>query len=343
LLVDAGRSGLALQVHGQVLRLDTAGNPEESPLYGKGPGPRKALWDELTVLCQEIETGRAKERIAGLRASHAEALREAPMRLATDLLLARSLALGADNARAIDVLRSGLADMPDDSDLRLRLGEQLAIAGERRAAMTELGRAAQIHTVGRNPYDAEIVWMIVAGLEADAAEMQKVLAFVRGVNNDGPSDVARSRVFTGLWAFFRGEWRDDALRSPVEPIDMPFMSVIAGWAALERGADSAAIAKTAAALAANPEARDVARLLGAHALVRAGRAAEAQPELVSALEVLARKARADVLALAWLALAHHVGGEVATALGDRRAATEHFHEAARIAPKCWFGRPPAKM
>ena len=42
----------------------------------------------------------------------------------------------------------------------------------------------------------------------------------------------------------------------------------------------------------------------------------------------------------WLALAHHVSGEVAGALGDAGAAAEHYRQAARIAPRCWFGRPP---
>ena len=340
LLVDANRSGLTLQAFGKALRLDTAANPEGSPLFGKGPGPRKALWDELTLLCQELEAGRARERITRVRALHTEALSEAPMRLATDLLLARSLALGGDSARAIEVLRSGLAEMPDDRDLRLRLGEQLAIAGERRAAMAELGRAVQVHTVGRNPYDAEVAWMVIAAIEADATEMERVHAILRAANSDGPGNVARSRAPSGLWAFFRGEWRNDALRSIGEPVDMPFVTVIAQWAELERGADPAAVATTAAALAVNPEARDVARLLGAHALVRAGRVAEAQPQVVSALEALSRKSRVDVLALAWLALAHHVSGEVADALGDPQSAAEHYRQAARIAPKCWFGRRP---
>ena len=74
--------------------------------------------------------------------------------------------------------------------------------------------------------------------------------------------------------------------------------------------------------------------------MRAGRVAEAQPQVVSALEALSRKSRVDVLALAWLALAHHVSGEVADALGDPQSAAEHYRQAARIAPKCWFGRRP---
>ena len=341
MLVDAGRAGLTLRVNGRTVRLDIGGNPEGSPLFGKGPGPRKALWDELVILCKEIEAGRAQERVAVLLTRHAEALGEAPMRLATDLLLARSLAVSGDHGRAIALLRAGLARTPNDSDLRLRLGEQLAIAGERRAAMTELSRAAQIHTLGRNPYDASGAWMAVAALEADAGEMERLLAFVRAANSEGSGDVALGRAFAALWAFLRGDWRDDALRPREALIDMPVVSVLTRWAELELGAAPGVVAAAAEAVAANPEARDVAHLLEAHALLRAGQAAEAHSLAVSALTSLQRRSRTDVPSVAWLALAHHVTGGAAAALGDGAAADEHYRQAARIAPKCWFGTRPA--
>jgi thioredoxin-like negative regulator of GroEL len=339
-LVDAGRSGITLDTGGRRVRLDVDGNPEGSPLFGKGGAARRRFWSGLALQCKELEAGRVGGGIDAFRDTPAEVLREPPMRLAASLLLARSLAIGGNHARAVELLRASLAEMPEDLDLRLRLGEQLAIVGERRAAMTELARATQVHTVGRMPLDAALTWAFVASMEADEAEIGKALAFCRAVGSEMPADVARGEDLQALWAFCRGDWGDAGLQRRETTTNMPFLAVLRKWAELERGADPATVVAGTQALADNAEVRELARTLEARALVGARRVGEAQAIIGAVVDTLTRRARTDVLALAWLALAHHVSGEAAVAAGDWASAADHFREAVRIAPRCWFGRPP---
>jgi tetratricopeptide (TPR) repeat protein len=136
----------------------------------------------------------------------------------------------------------------------------------------------------------------------------------------------------------RGDWDDNVLRHAEGFPTEAYLPVLAAWAELERGGSAEAVAAKADGLAAHAERRELAQLLRAAALVRVGRGAEGQALASRALEAVERRGRTDVLALAWAALAHRVNGEIDAALGDRRAAADHFRAAARIAPRCWFGR-----
>jgi serine/threonine-protein kinase len=337
-LLGAGADGIVLRLGTIRRRLDRDGNPEGAPSFGMGAGARRRFWDDLSVLCREIEAGRSSGVIAALRSGHADVLAEPPMRLAADLLLARSLATAGEHREAIALLREGLDLLPEDRDRQLRLGEQLAIAGERRAALAELARATRVQTAGRSPYDAELAWAAVASLEGDAAELAKVLAFLQAADQATSHEVRRSECFAALWAFMRGDWDDNVLRHAEGFPTEAYLPVLAAWAELERGGSAEAVAAKADGLAAHAERRELAQLLRAAALVRVGRGAEGQALASRALEAVERRGRTDVLALAWAALAHRVNGEIDAALGDRRAAADHFRAAARIAPRCWFGR-----
>jgi hypothetical protein len=208
--------------------------------------------------------------------------------------------------------------------------------------MAELAGATRVQTVGRNPFDAEVAWTTVAALEDDAEEYRKALDFVGAANSNGPLGGSRASCFVALWAFMRGEWNDPSLRPDYPCVAEPFVAVLQAWGALERGGDPGAAVATARSLAADPEMRLLAAVLEGHALVRAGRVTEAVGSGASAIDSLMRGSRTDVLALAWLALAYRVNGEIADALGDRRAADQHYRRAAVISPKCWFGRPPRR-
>jgi serine/threonine-protein kinase len=339
-LLRAGPDGITAEVRGRPVRLDGAGNPEGSALYGRGPQLRREFWNDLAKQCQEIEAGRPAGGLPLLAARYGAVLQEAPMRLAAVLLLTRSFAASGDRAGAIELLRTALAEMPDDLDLRLRLGEQLAIAGDHRAAMAELARAAQVHTIGRSPFDAEIVWAMVASLDGDATEIDKARRFWLATNGEHTTGVLRVACVQSLWAFCRGAWEDASLRAAAPVPDMPYVEVARLWATFARGADPRACAKQAAVLAANPEVRELARALEARAWLAAGDTVAAQTRLEGVVDVLTKRARTDVFALAWLAVAHRVSGEVAGAVGERRVAAEHYRRAAHIAPRCWFGRPP---
>jgi serine/threonine-protein kinase len=339
-LLRAGPDGITAEVRGRPVRLDGAGNPEGSALYGRGPQLRREFWNDLAKQCQEIEAGRPAGGLPLLAARYGDVLQEAPMRLAAVLLLARSLAASGDHAGAMELLRSALAEMPDDLDLRLRLGEQLAIAGEYRAAVAELTRAAQVHTIGRSPFDAVTVWAMVASLDGDAAEIEKAVRFWLATNGEHTTGVLRVACLQSLWAFCRGAWEDASLRAAAPAPDMPYVEVARLWATLARGADPRACAEQAAVLAANPEVRELARALEARAWLVAGDTAAARARLEGVVDVLTKRARTDVLALAWLAVAHRVSGEVAEAMGERRVAAEHYRRAAHVAPRCWFGGAP---
>jgi len=340
-LLDASAAGVSLRVRGEAVRLDADGNPAGSLLFGRGRQPRQKLWDDLTRLCRVLESGRDSERIGALRAAHSAVLTEAPMRLAADLLLARSLAIGGDHRAAIELLRGAVADLPDDRDLRLRLGEQLGIAGERRAAMTALERASQVGTAGRSPFDAELAWLTVAAIETDVGESQGAFAAIRSaVSADDPARVGENSEYLALLAFCRGDWGNGALRAgKVDPV-LEFAAVLRAWAELERGGDATRAANAAETLASNPEIRDLSRILQAHALVRIGRPDDARTLAAKAVESLALGSQTDFRALVWLALGHWVAGEAAAALGDQQGAAAEYSDAAAIAPKCWFGRPP---
>ncbi len=57
-VVAAGRSGITVRAGEAVVELDASGNPRTSPLFGRGPEPRRRFWDALAAACLEIEAGR---------------------------------------------------------------------------------------------------------------------------------------------------------------------------------------------------------------------------------------------------------------------------------------------
>lgn len=340
-VISAGRDGIEVRRRdNDLVRLDADGNPDGSPLHGMGGAPRERYWDELALLCLGLETReRPATDAAALRARNADVMAERPMRLATALLVARSLARAGNHPAAIGELEGEVAVQPAERDLHLRLGEYLSIAGASERGMAELRRAAAVGTVGRTPLDALAALAMVASATGSRAGVDQALASLHGVTSD---DTSLAPAFEALWSFCRGRWDDPALAPGPAVPDLPEVDVLREWASLERGSDAIAGASRAEALAANPEVRALAHVLQAHALVRAGRAAEAQGVAAAAIEPLTRRSRTDVAAATWVALAHRVSGEVAGALGDGRGAAEHYREAARIAPKCWFGETPKR-
>jgi len=344
-IVSAGRGGIVVRSRGdQITRFDSNGNLQSSPLFGKGPAPRQRFWDELVVLCLGLETGSQEPAgVAALRERHADVMAEPAMRLATALLAARSLAIGGQHRAAISVLAGEAAVQPGERDLALRLGEQLAIAGDYDRAMAELQRAASSNTVGRDPFDAIVAQNYLASVRDDSEGRDRALASQRGYYVNGEVGRKLGTDLNSIWAFCRGDWASAALGADKHSALLPAVDVLREWANLERGGDPATIAAHAEDLAGDPEARDLARLLRAHALVRAGRSDDARASAAAAAEALVRKSRTDVSAYVLLALAHWVEAEIAHSLGDGRAAKEHLSQAATIAPGCWFGRPPGSQ
>ncbi len=341
-VVSAGPAGVVLDVAGRTLKLDRYGNPSDSPLYGHGAGARTAVWDDLSAACLDIEAGRVDPgaAIASFRDSHPLALQEKPMRLATTLLLVRSLARAGWQAAAVAQLGAGLREFPGDPDLLLRLAEQLAVGGDRRGAAAVFERACNVHVAGRGPLDAVTSGGELASLQGDEAGFARALNVWALLSVGNKDELIREAQ--AFWAFCRGSWADGALDpGPGSPM-LAVTAVLRAWAQLERGAAPGTVAHEAERLSADPETRDAARLLHAAALIRGGRAAEARWPAEQGLAELTPRARVGVEALCLLALAERVNGDVAAALGDPEGARRHWAAAARQAPSTWFGRVPAR-
>jgi tetratricopeptide (TPR) repeat protein len=330
LVLAAGPSGIVLDVDRRRIELDADANPRGFPLYGAGSAGRTRFWNELAAACLDLAGGRGDSRavVAGLRERHAAALAEPPMELALTLMLARSLAQAGNHGAAIDLLQTALAATPDDLDLLLRLGEQLAAVGNYGAAMDALARAHRVNIVGRNPLDAAVSRAELAAASGDEVRFRQVVEYSRASSEGGFRDVESQLL--AFWAFCRGEWGAQDLVEEADDHNVP----------IARGGDAAATARQAQSLAENPEIRNAAELLRAAALVRSGQAGIARGIASGALAALERKARTGIEAQCLVPLAERVNGDAAAALGDTAAAEGHWARALRLAPRCWFGRPP---
>ena len=337
-VASAGPGGIVVRTRDQEVRLDAAGNPEGSPLFGRGPAPRWAFWDRLARGCQAVEGGSEAPAalLAVLRAAHGDALAEPPMALAAELLVSRSAARAGLHDAALAVLEQGARRDPEVPDLLLRLGEQLFIAGLRQRALTVLADAARPRPAGRNGREAMIALALGASLDGDEAtvrEVQETWARVGGVR---PGIDAFQTEIRAVWAFQRGRWADAVLAAPLAGADIPVARVLPHWAALERGepVDQAALAD----LADDAETRDLAGLLVARAAVGVGSAGSAREAAERAATSLRVNGRTSLETFVWVPLAERVLADVLVACGEPAAAAPHARAAARLAPACWFGR-----
>ena len=340
-LVSAGSAGIVVDVDGRRVPLDPQGNPEGSPLFGAGGGARNRVWSELSTVCLDVASGEVDplEPIASFRVRNRVALEEPPMRRAAALLLARALGTAGRHAAAVELLRRELAESPADADLLLRLGEQLAVSGDRNGAVAAFERGCRVHRSGRDPLDAATAGGELASLAGDAGAFETINRLWLIAAPDAEGSVRRE--LTTFWMFCRGKWGDRTLDPrKAEPM-LPVGAVLRVWAQLERGAAPAAVADEAESMSAEPELRDAARLLVAAALQKGGRPEQARAPAEQALAELRRRARLSVEALCLVGLAERVDGDIAAALGDREAASRHWAASAREAPAAWFGGAPA--
>ncbi len=342
-VVAAGRSGITVRAGETVVELDASGNPRTSPLFGRRPEPRRRFWDALAVACLEIEAGRENPDrvVTALDQGHANVLAEPPMQLASTLMLTRSLALAGRHDDAVALLKAALQSTPEESDLWLRLGEQLAISGRTAAAVDALSEAVRPRLAGRRGVDAAFDLLLLATREGDEALYRRVVSRVSGASvAQAPQLLV---LFEPIWAFCRGLWSPSSFN--VSGADITLFRadrVLQRWAQFERDGDAAGAERDALALADDDEIGPLARLLAARAQTESGQAASAVGEARSALGALAPGSRIDIEARLWTALAQRILADALVAAGDRASAAEHFTAAARLAPQCWFGQPPTR-
>ncbi|MBP1619819.1 MAG: Tetratricopeptide repeat, partial [Acidobacteria bacterium] len=289
-----GGGGIELEIGSRTVRLDTSGNPAGSPLSGSGPAPRSAAWNDVAAACVEVEGGTAgAAAFEPVFVRHAAAFAEAPMDLAARLLAARSLARAGRHAEAIGLLRRAAERHPDDSDVWLRLGEQLGISDDLRGAVEALREAARPRVAGRRQLDAVVDLVLLASLHGDAALLDSAIATWTASETFTHLETL-PLAFRAVADFCRGEFTSSALDDAPTDILLPLAAVLRAWSALERGADPKFVIRNANAWLDDPESREPARLLVAVARLRLGEAVEAAEMASSALAVLEPRARTSL-------------------------------------------------
>ena len=342
-VVSADRSGITVRRGEDVVELDTSGNPRSSPLFGHGPRPRRLFWDGLAAACLEIQTGRVDPEpiVAALDSGHADVLSEPPMQLARTLLLARSLALAGRHGDAATLLEAALQHTPEESDLWLRLGEQLAIGGRTGAAVDALFEAVRPRVAGRRGIDAAFDLLLLATREGDETLYRQVVGRVSGAGVAQAPQLLL--LFEPVWAFCRGLWSPSSFN--VTGADITLFradGVLQRWAQFERDGDAAGAERWGLALAGDDEIGPLARLLVARAQTKLGQATSAVGEARAALGALRPWSRTEIEARLWSGLAERILADALVAADDPAAAKEHYVAAALLAPQCWFGQRPSR-
>jgi tetratricopeptide (TPR) repeat protein len=336
-----GPDGIVVRTRSRSVRLDASGNPEGSPLWGKGPAARTVFWDGLVELCFDIEAGANDGRgpATSILDRYPAVLAEDPMHLAAVLMLARSLSRAGEGAAGAAILLAASVRHPDSADLWLKRATYQAAAGFPADALTSLDRAVAIGARTQRFVEA-LNHMVM--LSAFAADRQHFDAAVDAwsAKEQAPSG-SRHALFRATWAFFRGDWQDLNLDSGIlTEAGLPELHVIVAWAELERSGDVAAAIARARELANRPDVREFAVVLEAGALARQGQFERAAALATQAHAELERLGREELNYGLWAPLADHVAANALSALGHDAEASALYSRAAATAPNCWFGQPP---
>jgi len=339
-----GPDGINLRTPGRTLHLDPAGNPEGSPLWGRGPAARIHFWDELVAVCYDVEAGETdrRQRAESFLERHPEVLAEDPMHLAAVLLLARSLSRAGDAAAGAEILLSASERHPDSADLWFKRATYQAAAGSLTDALVSLDTAVTIGA--RTPRVGEALDHMVqlAAFTADRPRFDAAID-LWSAKTQAPSG-HRHVITRAMWAFYRGDWQDPNLDAGVHvESGLPEIHVATAWAELERSGDVEAALDRAREFAARPDIRDLAVVLEAEALVRLGQLDRATALALQACSELDRLGREELIYGLWAPLAEHVAANALSALGRHAEATALQARAAAAAPHCWFGQPPATV
>ncbi len=299
-----GPDGFVVRQHDVETRLTPMAVPPRTGIE-VDPVRRVAFWEELAATCRTVIAGETGDTaIAGFEAEWHAQLQEPPRRIASELLLARSLAAAGDRQRAIERLTTSCRDLPDVGDLWLRRGELELIDGRTAAGRASLSRALTASATGRPPFDAIMMLSLDACLRSDEQAFDDADRATAGGLINWPENL---RVdIRAVWHFVRGEWRHPSLDpQPASPL-LPVTDVVRWWAALERGTPPSEVLATADDLAGNPEVAPLAGLLRAVTLDRLDRTGDAELAARTAAGELRRRGRTSFESAVWLPLAKRV-------------------------------------
>jgi serine/threonine-protein kinase len=329
---------LELLVDGKLRRFDLWGNPEGAPTFGSGGEAREAFWGDLAVTCAKLRLSQRVDppfTMERLRADHSEVLVERPMEVAAVLVAARALASGGHPENAVSLLRDGVDRFPDETDLRLRLGEQLLIAGERSEGRRWVADSIAVGSSGRAHTDLVFMMILDAAMHGDRRAYDETRGFAANLATSSSNEVVE--FLDIAWLFFQGQWSDPRLVETDPGWVHLWLQVVQSWARFESNLDPEPALAVVAELQALNETRDLARLLEARVLLAAG-AVEASSELADgALNNLTMDCRVDFEACAWVPLAEWVlGRALSSTEGRKDEAKAALTRAAEHAPGTWI-------
>ncbi len=329
---------IELLVDGEPRRFDLWGNPEGAPTFGAGGESREAFWDDLALTAAKLRLSPRVDppfTMARLRADHPEILAERPSEVAAYLVAARALASGAHRENAISVLRDAVDRHPDETDLRLRLGEQLLIAGERSEGRRWVADSIAVGSSGRAHTDLIFMMILDAAVHGDRRAYDETRRFA--ANLSATSNNEAVAFLDVAWLFFQGRWSDPRLVDADPGWVHLWIQLVQAWARFEATLEPEPALAVVAELQALSETRNLARLLEARVLLAAGDV-ETSAELADgALNNLTMECRVDFEACAWAPLAEWVLGTALSSSDGREAeARAMLERAAARAPDTWI-------
>jgi len=307
-LASVGPDGVVVRQHDVETRLTPMAVPPWAATEAE-PGRRIAFWEALAATCRTAIAGDpGGTAVSTFETNWRDQLGERPRRIASELLLARSLAAAGERRRAIERLTTACRDLPDVGDLWLRRGELELIEGRTGDGRASLSRALTATATGRSPFDAVMMLSLDAALRLDERAFDDADQAATGGLINWPEDLRYD--MRAVWHFAREEWRHPSLDPRPASRLFPGADIVRSWAALERGTPPSEVLATADDLATNPEVAPLAELLRAVAFDRLGRGEDARLAARTAAGELRRRGRTSFEAAVWMPLASRVLGSV---------------------------------
>jgi hypothetical protein len=263
---------------------------------------------------------------------------EAPVEVAAVLTAARALASGGHRANGIALLRDGAARFPEERDLRLRLGEQLLIGGNRDEGRGCLEASVAIAGQGRNHNDLSHWLILDASVHGDAAAYEETRRFL---DNLAVSQVSETVTFLDVaWLFFQGRWNDPRLAGVDPGWVHDWVRFLQAWANFETDGDAEAALADAARLAGFVESRPMAELLEARVQLTLDEPLAVAQRVEGTLSDLESACRLDYQSCVWIPLAERLVGEALAEVDGRSAdSRQMLARAAEHAPNTWIASP----
>lgn len=330
----AGSDGILVRVGGQGLRLDGDGNPQGSPLFGKGGERRRAFWREVTRRAvDQAAEGHPRDVLAALRSDFPEILAEGGSAVSAALILAEQWAHAGRHGESAWTLAEAAQNYPQVRDLWVRLGQQRVLAGDLKGGRAALREALRAKEHGRPPADALVALGLTHILFGDPpADRWAEGPLLELADGDGTIG-AHLRCVA---AVCRGDWAWAAAFTPDRNSLVSDARVAHLWAlALQentRGDSLAQLRELASSSDVSPAAGVVLEILEP-----SGRGWEAvRQRLLRLAEELDEQARWSLSPRLWQAVAERALALVEGLAGNEKPAAQHLARAQELAPACSF-------